>query len=229
MRRAVIVFALLAVLAVGAVLLVGAGRRTELAFTLGVTPGGVVTTLAPGQTACQEPIDVPDSGGFDTITVPLGTFKRPGSAIEATVLRVPERRQIAHGALPAGYPDIGARAVERISVAPAVPGNTRIAVCLRNTGAGRVAIFGNADVAAPASTLSKDQRPVGADAALSFARAPRSDLSLFGVSADHAALFKAGWVGPWTFWLLAALVALGVPALLAFALLRAGREDDEAA
>lgn len=226
MRRAVIVFAVLAVLAVGTVLLVGATRRTQLAFTLGVTPGGVVTTLAPGQQACQRPIDVPQDGGFDGIAVPLGTFHRPGPSIEATVVAVPGRRPLARGTLAAGYPDVGTRELERIPVAPAVPEGSRIAVCLRNTGTARVAIYGNGDVATSGSTLLNDSRPAAADASLSFTRASRSDLSLFGVSADRAALFKAGWVGPWTFWLLAALIALGVPVLLAFALARAGREDD---
>jgi hypothetical protein len=225
MRRAVGVFVLLAVLAVAGVLLVGATRKTELAFTLGVTPGGIVTTLAPGEQACQRPIDVPKNGGFDGITVPLGTFHQPGSAVEATVIRLPGRSPLARGTLPAGYPDIGARELERIAVTPAVPEGARIAVCLRNTGTGRVAVYGNGDLASPGSTLFKDSRPATADASLSFTRGSRSVLSEFGVSADHAALFKAGWVGPWTFWLLAALVALGVPALLAFALARAARED----
>ena len=225
MRRAVVVFALLAALAVAAVLLVGADRKTQLAFTLGVSPGGVVTTLAPGQTACQRPIDVPKGGGFDAITVPLGTFHQPGSAVEATVIALPGRAPLGRGTLAAGYPDVGARALERIPVTPAVREGARVAVCLRNTGDGRVAVYGNGDLATSASTLFKDGRPATADASLAFTREPRSVLSLFGVSADHAALFKAGWVGPWTFWLLAALVALGVPALLAFALARAGRED----
>ena len=225
MRRAVVTFGVLATLAVVSILLVGAGRKTDLAFTLGVFPGGPVTTLAPGQTACQRPIDVPRGGGFDALTVPLGTFRRPGSPVEATVRDTQTGALLARGALPGGYPDIGTRSLERIALSPAVPEDTRIAVCLRNTGTSRVAIYGNADVATSASTLYKDGRPAGADAALSFSRESRSVLSLFGLSADRAALFKAGWVGPWTFWLLAALVALGVPALLAFALARAGRED----
>lgn len=228
MRRAVVTFGVLATLAVVSILLVGAGRKTDLAFTLGVFPGGPVTTLAPGQTACQRPIDVPRGGGFDAVTVPLGTFRQAGPAVGVTVIALPGRAPLAHGTLAAGYPDIGARSLERIAVSPAVPENTRIAVCLRNAGTSRVAIYGNADVATSASSLYKDGRPAGADAALSFSRESRSVLSLFGLSADRASLFKAGWVGPWTFWLLAALVAVGVPALLAFALARAGRADDDA-
>ncbi len=190
-----------------------------------MTPGGVVTTLGPGQTACQRPIDVPQGGGFDAITVPLGTFHQPGSAVEATVIAVPGRAPLARGTLAAGYPDVGARAVERIPVSPAVREGARVAVCLRNTGDGRVAVYGNGDLATSESTLFKDGNPVGVDASLAFTRDRRSVLSQFGLSADHAALFKAGWVGPWTFWLLAALLTLGVPALLAFALARSGRGD----
>ena len=221
MRRAVAVFAALAVLAVGALLLVAASRETRLAFTLGVAPGGVVATLAPGQVACQGAIDVPDGAGFDTITVPLDASGRPAT-IQATVKQAGSPLVLARGTLTGAGTQAGPTSVH---VAPPVAARTRIDVCLRNAGDAPVGVRGNADVAAPSSTLFKQDKPVGADAALSFARAPRSMLSLFGVSADHAAVFKAGWVGPWTFWLLAALVALGVPALLAFALLRAGRED----
>jgi hypothetical protein len=224
MRRAVVVFLALAALSVGALLLVGAGRDTRLAFTLGLTPGSAVTTLAPGQLACQSAIDVPSGGGFDTIVIPLESG--PGAQIEATVLDALTYRVLARGTPASESADAGGRRVARIHVTPAVGENTRVAVCLRNAGTGRVGVVGNADVAAPSSSLIKDGKPVGADAAFVFERAQRSVLSEFGVSADHAALFQAGWVGPWAFWLLAALVALGVPALLAFALTRAGPRDE---
>ena len=224
MRRATTVFVVLAVLAVGAVLLVGAGRETELAFTLGVTPGNAVANPGPGEQACQDGIDVPQGGGFDAVTVPLDTFGRTGPPLQVVVRRTGARDVLARGSLPGGY--TGAGGATTIRVTPAVPEGTRIAVCLRNAGSVRVGIRGNADIASPTTTLLQQGKPVGADAALTFVRARRSTLSGFGVSADHAALFKAGWVGPWTFWVLAALVALGVPALLAFALARAGREDD---
>ena len=223
MRRAVAVFVALAVLAVAAVVLVGAGRESRLAFTLGVTPGGTVANPGPGVEACQDGIDVPQGGGFNAVTVPLDTFGRPAPQLEVTVRHAGARGVLARGTFPGG--STGAGGVTTIRVIPAVPDRTRIAVCLRNAGSARVGIRGNADIAAPSSALFQGGKPVGADAALTFVRAPRSVLSSFGVSADHAALFKAGWVGPWTFWLLAALVALGVPALLAYALARAGRRD----
>ncbi len=224
MRRGAIVFASLAALGVALLLLVGAGRETKLAFTLGVFPGGPVATLGSGQTGCQAPIDVPEGGAFDAITVPLGTYRRPGSPVAATVTDVTTGRVLARGTLPGGYPDVGERQLERIAVAPTVPEQSRIIVCLRNSGSGRVAIYGNPDIAAPASMLLKDGTPVGADAALRFETRSRSVLSLFGRSADRASLFKAGWVGPWAFWLLAALVVLAVPALITFALVRAERD-----
>ena len=77
MRRAVLVFVALAVLAVASVLLVGARRETPLAFTLGVTPGATVANPGPGVEVCQDGVDVPQGGGFKAVTVPLDTFGRP--------------------------------------------------------------------------------------------------------------------------------------------------------
>jgi len=225
MRRAVVVFAALAALAVGALVLVAAGRDTRLAFTLGVTPGSAVTTLAPGQSACQTAIDVPRGGGFDTITIPLQTAARPGTLIQATVQDATSTSVLARGTLAGGTWAGSDAPAARIRVTPVVPEKTRIAVCLRNAGARPVGVTGNADISTSSSSLLKDGKPVGADAAFTFEHEQRSVLSLFRVSADHAARFKAGWVGPWAFWLLAGLVAIAVPLLIAFALARATRRD----
>jgi hypothetical protein len=40
----------------------------------------------------------------------------------------------------------------------------------------------------------------------------------------RAAVFRFGWVGAWTFWTLAALVLIAIPALCALALGRAARD-----
>jgi hypothetical protein len=53
---------------------------------------------------------------------------------------------------------------------------------------------------------------------------PRPVLSQVPLIIDRAALFRPGPVGPWTFWLLALLVAVAVPLLLAHALRRALKE-----
>jgi hypothetical protein len=43
---------------------------------------------------------------------------------------------------------------------------------------------------------------------------------------ERAALFRPGWVGAWTFWLLLAALVIGVPTLLGRAL-RAALEEEE--
>lgn len=225
MRSAVIVLLAACALGLGALLVTGATRESPLAFTLGVAPSGPSLVLAPGQVACQAPIDVPEGAGFDAVTAPVGTYRRSGPALTVTVRELPGGAPLARGTLPGGYADISAQQpVQRIRLSGTVPGASTVAVCIANRGARRAAVYGNADVAAPTSTLTKDGKPAGADLSLRFERRPQSVLSQFGRIADRAALFRPGWVGAWTYWLLAALVALGVPVLLALALRSATRD-----
>jgi hypothetical protein len=75
-----------------------------------------------------------------------------------------------------------------------------------------------------AATLDGRRLP-NRDIAMVFPRAePKSVLALVPEMFRRAALFRPGWVGAWTFWLLAALILLGAPLLLARAL--ASAEDD---
>jgi hypothetical protein len=63
------------------------------------------------------------------------------------------------------------------------------------------------------------------DLDLAFERGPRTLLSQAPAIAQRAALFRAGWVGTWTYAVLALLLVLAVPALLAAAL--AGLRGEE--
>ena len=54
---------------------------------------------------------------------------------------------------------------------------------------------------------------------------PESALSRLPAAFRHAAPFKLGDIGAWTFWLLAAALLLGAPLLLGRALLRADAAD----
>jgi hypothetical protein len=56
-------------------------------------------------------------------------------------------------------------------------------------------------------------------------REKRSLIALLPDMAERASVFRAGWVGPWTYLVLALLVLVAVPALLARGLARAGAED----
>jgi hypothetical protein len=197
-------------LAVGAML-----DRTTLAFTLGVQPGGPVVPLAPGQTACQEPIDVPANAAFDQVTVPVGTYFKPGSALAATVLG--GGRTLARGRLAGGYPDVGQRPLERIRLDRQVRAPT-IAVCVKDVGPRPVALYGNGALAARTSAAYVDGNAVRYDIAFSFGRSPRSLASLLPAMASRAALWRLPGMPEWIYLVIALAVLLGGPALLARAL-----------
>ena len=213
MRRALAVFAGVALVGVVALLLVGRDEKKSLAFTLGVVGDRVAVRIEPGQTGCQTPID--GTAPFDAVDLSFGTFGLPGPPLVVSVRDAASGRQLATGRLAGGYPDNLGQTVELMREVP----EGRLAVCVRNTGAGPVALYGNAGQAAYASTMRLEGRDVGLDAQMIFLREePDSLLSLTPEIFRRAALFHPGWMGSWMFWALAAGVFLVVPLLLALTL-----------
>jgi hypothetical protein len=110
-----------------------------------------------------------------------------------------------------------------------VPRGTRIAVCIRNTGPGKVTFEGG-----PANSrsgrLTVAGQPSSEAIALRFVRPhPPSLLSLLPTVFDRASLFKLSWVGAWSFWLLAGalIVAFGVAGKALVAAVQADGADEE--
>lgn len=212
------VVALLATLAVGFAGLGVAALLPDqrLAFSLGVPSNAGTADLRPGgRELCQTPIQVPDYGGFDRMTVALGTYFRPrGPQVDVRIRDLDAgRRVISSGRIAEGYPDIAEAGRRRVVLDP-VPGGGRIAVCLANRGRIRVAVFGSGG-GATESVARRGGRDLDADLDLRFFRSePRSLASLAPVVVDRTVRFRPGWVGPWTYWALALVVVLAVPALL---------------
>lgn len=223
MRRAVVLLLVVCFGAVAAAVVVADGRTTTRVFTIGVVPFDTVGRAEPGQVLCQGPIDVPKTAPFDGITI-VARGEAPGRArVLATIEGPAGGVVLARGR--AGIAPQPAPGTVAIPVAPRVRGGREIRVCLRSLGPGTLAVRGNADVAAASSTLRLDGRKLDRDMTLDFT-APQS--SLLGRAGDvmrRAALFRPDWTGTWTFWLLAALVALGVPVLLAVGLRSAGLDE----
>jgi hypothetical protein len=187
-----------------------------LAFTLGVPKGAPVAPLRPNDVVCQGPLAVPDdAAAFDGVAFQTGTYRRPGPPLEVTVEPATGGRPIARGALAAGYRDVSVSSVEVGHVATRSP----IRVCVRNRGVVPAGIYGAADAASRTSTASLNGQPLNADVSLVFEREhARSLASLVPAMLDRAALFRASWLGGWAYALLALVVVLGIPALLALAL-----------
>jgi hypothetical protein len=223
MRSPAVRGVLAAFLAGVVVLLVFAATdRRHLAFSLGVRPSAPGVVLVPGYGACQRNVDV--EVPFDSATLLLASYYRPGPRLEFRVLDSLSGRTIATGVLPDGYPD-SARSTVRFG--RLVPSGRRIDLCMRNAGRSKVAIFTGPPTDNEPSYATVGRLRVPADILVDFERRhPRSALSLVPDVLRRAALFHPRWVGAWTFWVLAALVLVGVPALLSLALRAATRPGD---
>ena len=197
-------------------------RDDRLAFTLGVTNGGPVAVLEPGSRVCQRDIPVPQGGGFDRVRLSLGTFERPGPPVAVTV-RDTGGATIARGTLRGGYPDIASAPSHGVRVGE-VGDERRIAVCVANEGHRKVAVYGNAGIASRTSSAVLDGKPQEYDLNLAFDTRERSIAAEWPAIADRAALFRAAWVGPWTYLVLALLVLVAVPVLLVRAVTTAERD-----
>jgi len=163
-------------------------KGTTLAFPLGTTTSAVAVELAPGQTACQLPVDVPEYGAFDRLVVQLGTFGRRGPGLEVTVTSL--RDSVARGRLVGGYPDVNVKPRHVIRFGKMIRGR-RLKICLRNVGPSRVAIYGSGDNASRSSTARLDGTPVHRDMNLEFRRPARTYASLLGSILERAALFRS--------------------------------------
>ena len=188
----------------------------ELAFTLGVPAEAAVVTLERGQQVCQGPIDVPVDAA--RVRLGLGAPRDPGAPVDLLARPAAGERVLGRARVLGGD---GGRVVTRTAIA-GVTGGDRIDLCVRNAGATPVVLYGDAGGTLHASTAQVDGRVVAPDVAVEFERAaPASLMSMLSAVFERASLFKAAWVGPWLFWMLSALLALGVPLCL-WRALRAG-------
>ena len=217
MRRPVTVLLGGCVLAAVVVLVLALTTREREAFTLGVPLSGPAVGLAPGVETCQAPIRLPDAeSDFDRVAFVLSGKEGTKGPPLAVTLETEDGKSVGRGRL------------ENYTLNPKLPAvvdvghvTTRepMTVCLRNAGRTEVALYGSGDLASRTSTATLNGTPLGVDVALSFEHAePRSALSLLPTVFDRMALWRTGWAGGWLYWVLGALLALAVPALLVYAL-----------
>jgi len=220
MRRASPPALLLTLVVAGlvALLVVSLQPRRQTVLSLGVQPLLVAVEIPAGGRACQRGLVAPES--FDAVRLSIGTFFGPGQPLSVEIVG-PGGTVRARGRLAGGYPDIGRAPSTRVLLAaPAPPGP--LDVCVANRGSRRLALFGNGAAASPTFAERRGRR-LPADASIVLERrASASWLSLAPDMARRAALFRPGWVGTWTYWLLAALVLLAGPLLLGRAVAATG-------
>lgn len=216
-RRAVAAFAVVLALGLIALLMAGAAATWTRAFSLSVPNVGPVATVRAGQQACESPIPVP--AGFGSLRVWASSVE--GDALlAATVSDAQSSRVLARGQTVVGpgatdYP---------VELSADVPAGRPIRICLTNTSPSAVYLDGSGQTN-PAVHLTTAGKPVALGIALvAVAPEPHSLESQLSTVFSRAALFRPGWVGSWTFWVLLVLVAVGL-GLAGFAVAAAGGDD----
>jgi hypothetical protein len=220
MRRAAVALLAVVALALAVLVAVAATEKRDFAFSPGVRPVMLATELRPTDGVCQIPIEA--VAPFSRVRFQVGTYHRSGSRLAILVRSAPSGRILARGALPPGYRDLS---VQEVKLSRRVAGHGRISVCFRNAGSGKAAIYGNKIERQMVGGRVDAQPIAGRDFTIEFTDPPpKTLLSLFPDMFERASLFKAGWVGAWTFWLLGLAVVGVVPLVLGLALRSLRRE-----
>jgi hypothetical protein len=168
--------------------------------------------MRPGARLCMR--DAAISPQTRQMRFRVGTYFRPGPPLTVTV-RAPGYAAQAHVA--GGYKDNST-----VTVAlPRPPSSRLVTVCVRNTGARKLALYAAADRAHSRVLVYINGRSVTPTPTLSFNEArPVSIADRAGVTAGRIAVFRGFLDHSWIVWLLAALAVLGAPILIALGLAR---------
>ena len=221
-RATRIAFTAAALAAVLALLLAAAGDQRRTAFSLDVSNNVPSATLGAGEALCEGPITA--RAAFTSFAIwaspaaPLDVSLRVAAPAAFTIARLlaPHPTSTGELAVPLG----GVR----------VPAGATIRVCVQNAGTRDVALEGGQSNSY-SGTLWVGGRAISNTAIAMLFLAPHgaSLLSLIPTVFARAGLFKLGFVGPWTYWLLAAalLGAFGLALAAVSAAARSETADDE--
>lgn len=182
----------------------------DVAFETGLPAFDLVGAIGPGNDVCVGDIDVP--ADFQRVRLVVGRERAQPLRVVAT--DEVSGRRVAAGRYPGGLPNRGGNVELGLGD---VPAGGRIEVCVVNEGDAEQRIFG--------SPPDRDATRPPELAVVFVAEPPPSLLSLIPTVVERSALFKPGWYGEWTTWLLLAAAALFVPFLLGRALSAAYASD----
>jgi hypothetical protein len=210
------------VVVAGFVALVALAAADRRGFRLGLNTRSVVV-VRPGQEACRTLIRPPQAGANRVDFWARGAG--PDGAVPPVTVRLRKGRYsqlLAIARLPARRPGR-----QDAPVRGSVAGGRKVAACFTNLGMTDLLLTPRPGTPTRVVPARLTERVDNADVALELVRTPeRSLLSEVPDVFERAALFRPGWVGAWTFWLLLGAVAIGLPALLARALRAALAEED---
>src|SRR5437763_16510299 len=211
----------LVALAGGFLLLVAIALADRRGFRLDV-PSQSQVLVRPGQERCSGIIRPPGAGSDRVRFWVRAAGAGPAPAIAVLVRRSRAAQTLADGAAAAA--PAGGRTVRLLG---SVAGSRKVAVCFRDAGPQGAILSPRPGTPTRVTVERSAERSDYADIGLELRRADdRSLLALLPDAFDRASLFRPGWVGAWTYWLLLVTLVIGVPALLSRALARASAEDE---
>jgi hypothetical protein len=215
-RSSVAAFLVAAVAGIGALLVAAANDQRTTAFSLDVPNLSQVAQLFPGVRACQGPFAAQATfQGVRAWISPAGApqvlvsvYDRQGKSLAVGRIRT--------------EPGVAGPYSWRLN-AP-VPAGTQVSACLRNLGPGPVGLSGWTASASAGSLRVGSKTTASAAAMVLLGPHPTTLLADISMLFARAALFKASWVGAWTFWALCALIVAGF-GLAAWGIVRAVAQE----
>jgi hypothetical protein len=162
----------------------------------------------------------PGGDEFDRVGFSVASLDSP---VRAAVVDARSNRTLASGRLAAGGG--GPAHVVRVG---GVRTRAPVQVCIVNDGTKTLSLYGQVAAASSHTTGTLNGSDAGVDFAFTLRREPRSMISLLPTMADRAALFRAGWVTPAVYLVLALLILVIAPLLLMRGLGRAATADRDA-
>ena len=220
-RPAGAVHTILLVLGAGFVLLVAIALADRRGFRLGVHSDSQVL-VRPGQERCSSIIRPPGPEADRVRFRARASGAGPTPPIVVFVRRSRTAQTLADGTAEPG--PAGPRTVR---LRGSVAGSRKVVACFLNAGAVPAVLLPPPGTPTRVTVERSDALAEYADGGLELDRSDnRSLLALLPDVFDRASLFRPGWVGAWTYWLLLVALVIGVPVLLSRALASASDEDE---
>ncbi len=184
-------------------------QRPERTGVNGIPPATYVESLRHGEVACQ-PATIP--AGTTAIGVTVGTYGVPGPPVSVSLPDAPGLGGHASGGYAGGELHLPVGPVRR---------EVASSVCIRNEGAGRLALAG-ARGAPGASTL--DGRGSPAVLQMAYLRGSASAFGLAPLVARRIGLLDFGGTGSWLLWAVVLLMVLASAGAIALIVRELGDE-----
>ncbi len=212
----------LLVLVAGLALLLAIALGDRRGYRLRV-PSDSQVLVRPGEERCSSLIRPPGAGAD---RVRFWARASSGGTVPPIVVFV--RRSRTAQTLADGSAEAGPAGARTVRLRGSVAGSRKVVACFLNAGPDRAILTPRPGTPTRVTVERSDALADYADVALELERSDdRSLLALVPDVFDRASLFRPGWVGPWTYWLLLGALVIGVPALLSRALASASAEDGD--